>query len=65
MYSSSYVAIKNKNISTPTDWMGNQTGHLIGMLARVKMCFEHRIIPVWVFDGKPPQEKFDELQRRK
>ena len=28
------------------------------------MCLQYKITPVWVFDGKPPQEKFDDLQRR-
>lgn len=47
------------------DAHGNQTGHLIGLLYRVLLCKQAQIDTVWVFDGKPPQHKFDQLYRRK
>lgn len=59
------LAIKNNNVYSPTDWMGNQTGHLIGIMSRVIHLLENNITPIWVFDGTPPQEKYDELKRRK
>lgn len=46
--------IKGNNVSTPTDWMGNNTGHLIGMLSRVNFCLQNNINTIWVFDGQPP-----------
>jgi flap endonuclease-1 len=49
----------------PTDSSGNLTGHLIGMLYRVLLCKELSIRTVWVFDGKPPRQKADELYRRR
>ena len=52
-------------MNAPTDAHGNQTGHLIGLLYRALLCKEMKISTVWVFDGRPPQSKFDELYRRK
>ncbi len=48
----------------PTDMQGNKTGHLVGIMSRVTLCQENKIKTVWVFDGKPPQEKYNELVRR-
>jgi len=52
-------------LNSPTDRFGNQTGHILGMLSRVAFCAENSIKAVWVFDGKPPEEKYNELKRRK
>jgi flap endonuclease-1 len=41
------------------------TGHLIGLLYRALYCKELGMNTVWVFDGKPPHQKFDELYRRR
>ena len=49
----------------PSDVHGNQTGHLIGLLYRALLCKELNIQATWVFDGRPPQHKFDELYRRR
>jgi flap endonuclease-1 len=49
----------------PTDASGNMTGHLIGLLYRALLCKELGIDTVWVFDGKPPSQKYDELYRRR
>jgi len=48
------TALKSGSVSAPTDPMGNQTGHLIGMMSRIAFCMENKISTVWVFDGKPP-----------
>jgi flap endonuclease-1 len=48
----------------PTDIHGNKTGHLVGLMARVTFYQENGIRTVWVFDGKPPAEKYNELSRR-
>jgi flap endonuclease-1 len=34
------------------------------MLSRVMGLLQQGVIPVYVFDGKPPKMKSDELQRR-
>ena len=66
-YTKSYQAFsKNSSVvNAPTDSSGNQTGHLIGLMNRVLFCREINMKTVWVFDGRPPQQKSDELFRRK
>jgi len=49
----------------PTDSHGNLTGHLIGLLYRAMLCKELGMQTIWVFDGRPPRQKLDELSRRK
>ena len=49
----------------PTDSQGNLTGHLIGILNRALLAKEYDINTVWVFDGKPPHQKKEELYRRR
>eukprot|EP00826_Nyctotherus_ovalis_P004712 TRINITY_DN1103_c0_g1_i1.p1 TRINITY_DN1103_c0_g1~~TRINITY_DN1103_c0_g1_i1.p1 ORF type:complete len:383 (+),score=133.59 TRINITY_DN1103_c0_g1_i1:125-1273(+) len=44
---------------------GNPTSHLIGLFNRTIQFLSHGIKPVWVFDGKPPEMKKEELRRRK
>jgi flap endonuclease-1 len=52
-------------ISELTDKEGNKTGHLVGLFNRTLMLMENGIKPIWVFDGKPPELKREELRRRK
>eukprot|EP00873_Tetraselmis_striata_P029325 jgi/Tetstr1/449589/TSEL_036676.t1 len=47
-----------------TNETGDVTSHLQGLLYRTCRMLENGIIPVYVFDGKPPQLKFDELAKR-
>jgi len=47
-----------------TNDQGEVTSHLLGMLYRTTRLLETGIKPVYVFDGKPPTMKSDELQRR-
>jgi len=41
------------------------TGHLVGLFHKTINLFECGIKPIWVFDGKPPKQKTEELKRRK
>uniref|UniRef100_A0A3Q3D5L2 Flap endonuclease 1 n=1 Tax=Hippocampus comes TaxID=109280 RepID=A0A3Q3D5L2_HIPCM len=43
---------------------GETTSHLMGMFYRTIRMLEHGIKPVYVFDGKPPQLKSGELEKR-
>ena len=47
------------------DEEGNLTGHLVGLFHRTIQFMEAGIKPVWVFDGKPPELKNKELDKRK
>lgn len=48
-----------------TDADGNTTSHLQGILHRTVHFIQSGIRPVYVFDGKPPELKGAELERRK
>jgi len=45
--------------------LGNLTGHLVGIFHRTIQFLEHGIKPIWVFDGKAPDMKSAELEKRK
>ena len=47
-----------------TNDAGEVTSHLLGMLYRTSRLLEAGIKPVYVFDGKPPAMKGEELSRR-
>ena len=47
-----------------TDADGNVTSHLQGLLSRTVRLVSEGIIPVYVFDGKPPELKSDEIEKR-
>ena len=47
------------------DVEGNLTGHLVGLFHRTIQFMEAGVKPVWVFDGKPPDLKSKELEKRK
>lgn len=44
---------------------GEITSHLVGLLSKVTRMIEAGIKPVFVFDGKPPEDKQGELERRR
>eukprot|EP00931_Biecheleriopsis_adriatica_P100695 TRINITY_DN75953_c0_g1_i1.p2 TRINITY_DN75953_c0_g1~~TRINITY_DN75953_c0_g1_i1.p2 ORF type:complete len:416 (-),score=124.56 TRINITY_DN75953_c0_g1_i1:123-1307(-) len=44
---------------------GQVTSHIIGMLTRTLKLMESGIKPVYVFDGKPPELKLQELEQRR
>ena len=52
-------------ISELKDSDGNLTGHLVGLFHRTVQFMENGVKPVWVFDGKAPDLKADELEKRK
>ena len=47
------------------DSQGRITSHLVGMFFRTTKLLEKGIFPVFIFDGKPPEEKFFEQERRR
>lgn len=55
----------NASIAELRDEEGNLTGHLVGLFHKTINLFECGIKPIWVFDGKPPELKTDELKKRK
>lgn len=48
-----------------TNESGEITSHLQGLLSRTVRLVENGIRPLYVFDGKPPELKQQELERRK
>lgn len=44
---------------------GEVTSHLVGLLAKVIRLAEAGIKPIFVFDGKPPEDKQGELEKRR
>ena len=53
------------DISELTEKDRNKTGHLVGLLNKTIFMMRNGLIPIWVFDGKPPNMKAGELERRK
>ena len=47
-----------------TDVDGRPTSHLIGLLYRTTSLLSEGVLPVWVFDGKPPELKAGTLRAR-
>ena len=54
-----------QGITEFTDADGNKTGHLIGLMNKTIFMMRNGLKPIWVFDGKPPNMKKGELQKRK
>jgi len=48
-----------------TNEEGEVTSHIVGMLSRTIRLMENGIKPVYVFDGKPPELKLNELRARR
>ncbi|MFW9921845.1 MAG: flap endonuclease-1 [Candidatus Thorarchaeota archaeon] len=57
--------IRQSDGSLLTDEHGNVTSHLSGLLYRVTRMLESNIKVVFIFDGKPPEQKTKEILRRK
>lgn len=58
----SVIAIKSKsNLVGPT---GNSTSHILGILLKTLYYLKIDIIPVHIFDGKPPELKMKVLEDR-
>ena len=60
-----FSAAGRPGIGELKDEDGNLTGHLVGLFHRTIQFFEHGVKPIWVFDGKPPEMKSKELEKRK
>jgi len=56
-YSGAYGNLTNEE--------GRVTSHIVGFLSRTIRLMEAGIKPVYVFDGKPPELKFSELEARR
>ena len=48
-----------------TNEKGGLTSHLKGILTKIIMFLRHRITPIFVFDGKPPELKEGTLEERR
>lgn len=60
-----FLATIRQRDGTPLmDAQGNITSHLNGLFYRTINYIENGIRPVYVFDGKPPEAKVRELERR-
>ena len=57
------IAVR-QNGEALTNENGETTSHLMGMFYRTIRMIENGIKPVYVFDGKPPQMKSKELEKR-
>src|SRR3990172_205559 len=61
-----FLAIIRQPDGTPLkDHQGRVTSHLSGLLYRTANLVEKRIRLVFVFDGKPPELKEEEIRRRR
>ncbi|AWR98276.1 flap endonuclease-1 [Acidianus sulfidivorans JP7] len=59
------TAIRQPDGTPLMDSSGRITSHLSGVFYRTISLLEEGIIPVYVFDGKPPEMKKEELEKRK
>ncbi|MCD4759590.1 flap endonuclease-1 [archaeon] len=58
-------SIRQKDGTPLMDYKGNITSHLMGLSTRVPNLMQQNIKLAFVFDGKPPEMKFEESQIRK
>lgn len=56
------VAVRSEGVSLGYD--DSATSHLVGMFYRTVRLVESGIVPVYVFDGKAPGMKIEELKKR-
>ncbi|MEM0371973.1 MAG: flap endonuclease-1 [Ignisphaera sp.] len=59
------AAIRQPDGTPLMDSKGNVTSHLSGLFYRTINLMEYGIKPIYVFDGKPPELKREELERRR
>lgn len=57
------IAVRSDGFQLTTR-SGDTTSHLMGIFYRTIRLMENGIKPVYVFDGKPPEQKRDELSKR-
>ncbi|TPX57175.1 hypothetical protein PhCBS80983_g04040 [Powellomyces hirtus] len=58
------IAVRQQDGMQLTNEAGETTSHLMGIFYRTIRMVENGIKPVYVFDGKPPALKADELTKR-
>lgn len=58
-------AIRGPDGEPLTSEDGKITSHIVGLLSRTINFLNYGIRPVYVFDGKPPEEKAGELDKRR
>jgi len=59
------TAIRQPDGTPLMDTQGRVTSHLSGLFYRTINIIEHGIKPAYVFDGKPPEIKAEEISKRK
>lgn len=59
------ASIRQEDGTPLMDFKGRPTGHLSGLFYRNARLIENGIKPVYVFDGKPPDFKQKEIERRR
>ena len=59
-----HIGSGRPGVTELSDSTGAQTAHLVGIFHRTIQFLENGIKPIWVFDGKPPQLKCKELDKR-
>ncbi len=58
------ATIRQRDGQLFSDGQGNVTSHLMGTFYRTTSLLEQGVLPVWVFDGKPPERKAGTIRRR-
>ncbi|KAA8916616.1 hypothetical protein TRICI_001242 [Trichomonascus ciferrii] len=58
------IAVRQQDGQQLQTESGETTSHLMGMFYRTLKIVENGVKPVYVFDGKPPEMKSDELAKR-
>lgn len=59
------ASIRGRDGRPLTDAQGRTTSHLTGLLYRTANLVEAGILPVFVWDGKPPEDKLETLRERR
>ena len=59
------TTIRSRDGSLLTDSKGNTTSHLVGLFSRTTSLMQKGIKLIFVFDGKPPELKQKENEKRK
>lgn len=58
------ATIRQRDGQLFTDAEGRVTSHLVGVFYRTTSLLREGILPVWVFDGKPPERKAGTIRQR-
>ena len=58
------ATIRQRDGQLFSDAQGNVTSHLMGTFYRTTALLEQGVLPIWVFDGKPPERKAGTIRRR-